>query len=60
MKDLKEYDKMFENMIKFHSESINQAEAHIEEDKKERKKPKKRQDQIFDLKMAGKKINATK
>lgn len=50
MKDLIEYDKMFDNMIKFHTENINQAEEHVEEEKKERKKPKKRQDQIFDLK----------
>jgi hypothetical protein len=50
MMDLLDYDKMFQNMIKFHTENVNQAEEHLEEEKKERKKPKKRQDQIFDFK----------
>jgi hypothetical protein len=43
----KEYQEAYHNMVKFASIDKNQIEDHIEEEKKERKKPKKTQAQIF-------------
>lgn len=50
MDELLNFDKAFENMVKFKTEGKNQVEDHEEEEKKERKKPKKKQAQLFYLK----------
>jgi hypothetical protein len=49
MDDLNKYAEAFENMIKFESVDKNQIEEHNEEEKKEPKKRKLTQRQIFYL-----------
>jgi hypothetical protein len=50
MEELSKYYKAFENMVKFKSVEKNQVEDHEEEEKIERKKPKKKQSALFHIK----------